>query len=257
MKIGKDYLKKPAKDPHLHSPAHVLADELSSKLGDPRHFGFYLKTALSVDHNVLRKIMGEVLEKPVRKPGALFAFLVKKHHMENNVSHGCSLWLLPEPGVREQLGNTIRSMAASYGTVAFEPHITLVGGLPLDVAPEMLDKLGSIKAFEIEPAPIEMEDIFFKSFYLPIVRNKSLNAARRMAKKEFAPDSKEIYRPHLALVYGNFKPENKLSMLRMMTSAFPKKILLTEISLVRTEGTTDEFKTLKTVALQPNEPENS
>ncbi|MBI4049303.1 MAG: hypothetical protein HY395_00595 [Candidatus Doudnabacteria bacterium] len=68
------------KSQYLHSPAHVLADELSVKLSDKKHFGFYLKMALTHDHNLLRRIAGEVLEsKSTKRPGALFAFLLKKY----------------------------------------------------------------------------------------------------------------------------------------------------------------------------------
>lgn len=77
MKINKQYLSK-TKDKHLHSPAHVLADELSVKLNDKKHFGFYLKMALTYDHGFLRRLAGEVLEQKAKNPGALFAFLIKK-----------------------------------------------------------------------------------------------------------------------------------------------------------------------------------
>ncbi len=71
-------------DVHLHSPAHVLADELSHKLKDERHFALYLGMAMKHDHNVLRKILGDVLEgKNVQNPGKLFAYLVKKYNAEN------------------------------------------------------------------------------------------------------------------------------------------------------------------------------
>ena len=71
--------KKQKKSQYLHSPSHALADELSKRMGEPRRFGFYLKMAEKYDHGVLRRIAGEVLEnKNAKKPGALFAFLIKK-----------------------------------------------------------------------------------------------------------------------------------------------------------------------------------
>ena len=71
------------KDSHLHSPAHVLADELSVRLRDRKHFGFYLKMATLYDHNWLRKLAGDVLESStVKTPGRLFAYLIKKHNQE-------------------------------------------------------------------------------------------------------------------------------------------------------------------------------
>ncbi len=70
-------------DLHLHSPNHLLADELSNRLNDKKHFGFYLKMATLYDHEVLRQLMGQVLEsKGVKNPGRLFAFLVKKHNQQ-------------------------------------------------------------------------------------------------------------------------------------------------------------------------------
>ena len=74
---------KPKHNPHLHSPAHLLADELSQKLNDKKHFGFYLKMATLYDHNFLRNLMGQILEsKTVKTPGKLFAYLIKKHNSE-------------------------------------------------------------------------------------------------------------------------------------------------------------------------------
>ena len=74
----------PKADSHLHSPNHLLADELSARLNDKKHFGFYLRMATLYGHDVLRQIMGQVLEsKSVKNPGKLFAFLIKKHNQEN------------------------------------------------------------------------------------------------------------------------------------------------------------------------------
>lgn len=69
------------KDPKLHSANHVLADELSQKFNDRKHFGLYLKLAVTIPHPVLRKIAGEILENPkVETPGKLFSYLVKKYN---------------------------------------------------------------------------------------------------------------------------------------------------------------------------------
>ncbi len=77
--------KKPVvkKNPYLHSPNHLLADELAQKFNDPKHFGFYLKVATTHDHAVLRRLAGQVLEnKSVTTPGKLFSYLIKKLNEE-------------------------------------------------------------------------------------------------------------------------------------------------------------------------------
>ena len=76
--------KKTKANPHLHSPAHLLADELSVKLNDKKHFGFYLKMALLYNHDFLRNLAGQVLEsQTVKTPGRLFAYLIRKQNEEN------------------------------------------------------------------------------------------------------------------------------------------------------------------------------
>ena len=85
-KIAKFPSAKPKKDVHLHSPAHLLADELCQKLNDKKHFGFYLKIATLYDHNWLRGLAGQVLEgKNVATPGRLFAYLIKKKNNEEKL----------------------------------------------------------------------------------------------------------------------------------------------------------------------------
>ena len=69
---------------YLHSAAHLLADELSNKLNDKKHFGYYLKMATTHDHQLIRGILGNVLDSQnVKSPGKLFAYLLKKNDETN------------------------------------------------------------------------------------------------------------------------------------------------------------------------------
>lgn len=81
-----DIKKLYKKDPHLHSPAHLLADELSTKLVDKKKFGFYLKMATLYNHEFLRKLAGDVMESKAKNKGALFAYLIKKYNEEQKSS---------------------------------------------------------------------------------------------------------------------------------------------------------------------------
>lgn len=84
-KIAKFSSAKPNKDTHLHSPAHLLADELCQKLNDKKHFGFYLKMAVLYNHDYLRSLAGQIMEnKNAKTPGKLFAYLIKKKNQEKN-----------------------------------------------------------------------------------------------------------------------------------------------------------------------------
>ena len=82
-KFTKKTVPKIEKNKHLHSPSHLLADELSIKLNDKKHFGFYLKMATVYDHSFLRGLAGQIMENNnAQTPGRLFAYLIKKHNLE-------------------------------------------------------------------------------------------------------------------------------------------------------------------------------
>ncbi len=76
------------KSKYLHSENHLLADELSKRLADQKHFAFYLKMATLYPHDWLRKLAMEILEnKNAKTPGKLFAYLIKKHNQEHRVKN--------------------------------------------------------------------------------------------------------------------------------------------------------------------------
>lgn len=249
MKISKDYLQKPKRDPHLHSPAHVLADELANKLGDPRHFGFYLKMATDMDHNVLRKLMGEVLEGNSSNPGALFAFLIKKYKREKNVSEGYSLWLISEPVTTKALHQVVQSLAQTFDSPVFQPHVTLLGGMT-QADPEALNQLSSLTQFTVNAKAVKSGDAFWQALYLPVIKNKEMLAARRLAKKAFGIVTNQKFEPHLSLLYANLPEDQKLAAAKEVISTSPTQLKFTQISLVKTTGRTEEFKTLKTINLK-------
>jgi hypothetical protein len=90
MEIPKNYQIKPKKEKHLHSPAHVLAEELRLKFNEPHNYKFYFGVALRTDHRVIRRIVGEVFEKPVENPAALFAYKIKKYNEEQKAKENNS-----------------------------------------------------------------------------------------------------------------------------------------------------------------------
>ena len=78
---------KPKVNAHLHSPNHLLAEELSVRFSDKKHFAFYLKMAVLYNHDYLRNLAGQVLEsRNVSTPGRLFAYLIKKNNQQKQVT---------------------------------------------------------------------------------------------------------------------------------------------------------------------------
>ncbi|KKU51590.1 MAG: hypothetical protein A3H69_03860 [Candidatus Sungbacteria bacterium RIFCSPLOWO2_02_FULL_47_9] len=68
------------KDPHLHSREHVLADDLSRMLDEPKKFARYLGIAYLYDETDLRSLAKRILEKidlPAEARGRYFFACLK------------------------------------------------------------------------------------------------------------------------------------------------------------------------------------
>ena len=61
-KPDKEYKIDPKAKAKLHSKQHVLADDLSKMLGEPKKFAAYLGLAMKYPESVLRRIAAEVME---------------------------------------------------------------------------------------------------------------------------------------------------------------------------------------------------
>ena len=63
---------------NLHSPAHVLADEITAAFGEKKLFGRYLGVILRVGVGRARAIFRTIQQDGAKEPGKLFMFLCKK-----------------------------------------------------------------------------------------------------------------------------------------------------------------------------------
>ncbi len=83
----KDILKKRApkvipKDKHLHSAAHVLADEISTAFGERKRFAMYLGVINRVGVENARRIFRQLHQEAKGDLGKLFMYLCRKEPKE-------------------------------------------------------------------------------------------------------------------------------------------------------------------------------
>lgn len=69
--------------PQLHSPAHSLADEISTAFGERKLFARYLGTINRVGVDEARRVFRQIQQEGnAKSPGKLFMFLCKKAKTE-------------------------------------------------------------------------------------------------------------------------------------------------------------------------------
>jgi len=91
------------------------------------------------------------------------------------------------------------------GGPAFEPHVTLLGGIEAD-ATEAAGKLeglaARIRPFTLELGRLDWREERFRCLFAVVEPSAELAAARRAALEAFGVAPAEPYEPHLSLLYG-------------------------------------------------------
>lgn len=126
------------------------------------------------------------------------------------MSRGTALWLLPPPEVRAQYASVIDELSERYGTARFEPHLTLVSGVPMDhsveAAAHALQPL--LREVEIHPLRVVVGDGYYRCIVIEVAARGALVAARREAERLLGLEQREFW-PHVSVVYGELPVEAK------------------------------------------------
>lgn len=85
-KLLSNRVKASKPDTHLHSGAHVLADEICNAFGEPKRFAMYLGTITRVGPDKARQIFRQIQQDGAKTPGRLFMYLCKKKADEDKLA---------------------------------------------------------------------------------------------------------------------------------------------------------------------------
>jgi 2'-5' RNA ligase len=116
-----------------------------------------------------------------------------------------AIWLIPSEPIRGRLAGEVHRLAIRLGTVPFDPHLTLVGGLRSPEA-DVVSAAG-ILAASVLPVGFEMGRAgglpeIFRALYVEVEPSAGLLAARRRAVELLPAAEGTDFHPHVSLVYG-------------------------------------------------------
>jgi 2'-5' RNA ligase len=168
---------------------------------------------------------------------------------------GISLWMCPGGAAGEACTKIIQELAQEYGTFAdFIPHITLVAALLIDNAVEQTRKVATMIApyeFEIEEA--SDRDAYFQSVFFKMKTSPTVVQNNQIARQVFQERQRDPpYMPHLSLVYGNLKPQQKERIKRELCEKLkwiPKKMMVDAIQVWSTRGHVEGWYCIETIPL--------
>jgi 2'-5' RNA ligase len=165
---------------------------------------------------------------------------------------GISLWLEPVGPSLARFQSLIRRLSRELGTPAFEPHLTLLGGL---TQPES-QVLRRTVALSERLAPVEVRltragvgSQYFHFLFFEAAPTRGLLDAYAMACEALEVEQ-EDYAPHLSLAYAIPAERRPEELLKHLPGRPWGRFMAESLTVTRTEGAPTEWETLARLPLR-------
>jgi 2'-5' RNA ligase len=160
---------------------------------------------------------------------------------------GISLWLVPEGDERDLVERLIGDLASRLGAPRFAPHVTLLPGLARregDVVRRAKEMAATLEPHALALGAIEGRPEYFRCLYARVPETLRLLTTRAQARLTFRGAGEAPFEPHLSLLYGRLSPEDKEPLIAELTPRLPPRLTCTALEVVRTEGSTGDWRSL-------------
>ena len=127
-----------------------------------------------------------------------------------------SLWLMPKGEVGRRLAEAILDLSGKYSTPAFEPHVTLAGGIvgpAREVESKIKDLTGRIPPFTVRLTTVAGLEEYFRCLFIRVAQTRPIMSANEAAREIFRLPKRPAFMPHLSLLYGSLPPKEKESVI--------------------------------------------
>lgn len=154
---------------------------------------------------------------------------------------GFSLWIVPEGEVRRRLAALIKALARRFGGPIFEPHVTLLAGVPgpaETVVTRAREIVRSRSPLGLRLGGLEAGDSYFRCLYLRVEPSPELLSLHSRARKAFGRRDEPFF-PHVSLMYGN--PPAPAAAIEAIHSSAPAGFEARRLEVFSTEGEVERW----------------
>lgn len=135
----------------------------------------------------------------------------ERESMPDNQSY--ALWIIPTDDAYALTSGYIGRLSRLYDLPAFEPHVTVLGGIRSPETAEMRDLAESLAPFRIRLArEVEYREAYFRCLFLQAYKTEELGETYWKASALFGNQGSPYF-PHLSLAYGNLPVWKKQEMI--------------------------------------------
>lgn len=123
-----------------------------------------------------------------------------------------SLWLKPAAGapLYQKLAQEIAAQAKEHSSPAFEPHVTLLGGIDGDqdsVLATATSLAAKLQKLRLNFLDVSHGATYHRCVYILVAKEPPIMQAGQLARQEFGMEgSADAYMPHVSLLYADLDP---------------------------------------------------
>jgi len=166
-----------------------------------------------------------------------------------------TIWFVPTGELHDELAGIIFRLSREYRAPAFEPHITLLGGIAEteeNVMSKTADLAGFLKPFSIRFTALDSLDEYFRCVFLRVQETEGLMQANAKARELFGRKQDPPFIPHLSLLYGSFPTSTKEQIIENIGREFSRTFEAKSLYLTTSSKNTDfkDWRVLEEFPLQ-------
>jgi len=157
------------------------------------------------------------------------------------------LWLMPQKEMYDEFQKIIQNLSETYGTPAFEAHVTVVSGLSGN-EDHLVKKIDTFARGK-HSLSVTMKDIyythgFFTVLFLNIQNTPKIDQLNTQAREHLKPFGQGPYHPHLSLLYGDITSQEKERIIANLT-LLPRIITLDKLKLVKGHSDVTQWQVIR------------
>jgi 2'-5' RNA ligase len=160
-----------------------------------------------------------------------------------------SIWLIPSGDIYDSLSRIISSFSVRYQTPLFIPHITLIDSLTGsidDVSQKIFQLVSLIHPFEIRLERLDHLEEYFKCLFIRVEKTTQIMQAYLRAITIFNIKTDFEYMPHLSLLYGKLKREEKDHIIKSLrVEEYKINFSVNNIAIVQITGHPESWRPAK------------
>jgi 2'-5' RNA ligase len=130
---------------------------------------------------------------------------------------------MPTGEVRQRLAGAILELSREYATPAFEPHVTLAGGIvgpAREVVARMRELARRIPPFTVRLTAVDGLDEYFRCLFVRVATTHPIMTANNAAQEVFRLRRQPAFMPHLSLLYGHLPSSVKQRIVASLSRQF-------------------------------------